>query len=59
MYPDMMKMLRGKVKTNENACGLIWDYFVLLMQKCKTGCDDNDVNNIEEHAKKFETLSND
>ena len=49
-------MIHGKVQANENACNLCWDYFVLLIQNLKTGCDDTDVEDIEEHAQKVEAL---
>jgi hypothetical protein len=57
IYPDVMKMVHGKVKVNEIACTFCWDYFVLLMQKLKIGCDDNDFDNIQEHANQVEALS--
>jgi hypothetical protein len=50
IYVDAMKIVHGKVKANEIAYTLCWDYFVLLMQKLKTGCDDIDFDNIKEQA---------
>ena len=41
---------------NLEACMLCWDYFVLLMKNLKEGCDDNDPDSIETHAKRVEAL---